>query len=119
METNMSRSNTPSMSSDNMTREEADEDSVTSVKECQVDASDVERLRRFLVYCLAVDYGLQSCCPDTLRKDDWLHFTHLGKLCYEDYICKHPTSSTPLSNWTDDCCNHKEVERYLLQPARM
>ena len=108
----MSYSDLPYASNDNMTGEETDEDSsdcsLISVEKPHADVSDVERLRRFLSYCLAVDYGLQSSCPD---------FTHLGKLCYDDYTRKHPNDPSLLLSWTDDCCTHKDIECYVLEPA--
>ena len=54
-----------------------------------------ERLRRFLSYCLAVDYGLEETCPDKLRKDDWYHFTRLSLLCYTQHRSS-PSAQAPI-----------------------
>ena len=82
------------------------------------DVSNTERLRRFLSRLLAKEYVQGFCGSDKFRKDDWLYFTHLSKLCFEGYIRKHPRSGCILLDWTDDDCDHAEVEHYLWQPAR-
>ncbi|TKA83886.1 hypothetical protein B0A55_00107 [Friedmanniomyces simplex] len=65
--------------------------------------SNPERLRRFLSYCLAVDYGLETVMPDRLRRDDWSHFMSTSSACYaywREQRCKSPTMfSTSYLDW--------------------
>ncbi|SMY21048.1 unnamed protein product [Zymoseptoria tritici ST99CH_1A5] len=41
-----------------------------------------ERLRRFLSFCLAIDYDLVEETPDQLSKADRCHFVDLGQRCF-------------------------------------
>lgn len=38
-----------------------------------------ENLRRFLLFCLAIDYDLVSECPEMPRQSDWLPFLRLAR----------------------------------------
>lgn len=38
-----------------------------------------ENLRRFLLFCLAIDYDLVNECPEKLRQADWLPFLRLAR----------------------------------------
>ncbi|KAL1311426.1 hypothetical protein AAFC00_001587 [Neodothiora populina] len=38
-----------------------------------------ENLRRFLLFCLAIDYGLVPECPEPMRPTDWLPFLRLAR----------------------------------------
>jgi hypothetical protein len=41
-----------------------------------------ERLRRFLSFCLAIDYELTAETPDKLTKEDLCIFVHLARRCF-------------------------------------
>ncbi|SMY25690.1 unnamed protein product [Zymoseptoria tritici ST99CH_1A5] len=41
-----------------------------------------ERLRRFLSFCLAIDYELAAQSPDKLTKEDLCIFVHLARRCF-------------------------------------
>lgn len=42
----------------------------------------VERVRRFLSFCLAIDYLVSTDTPDKLSEEDLHHFTDLGLYCF-------------------------------------
>ncbi|SMQ52722.1 unnamed protein product [Zymoseptoria tritici ST99CH_3D7] len=41
-----------------------------------------ERLRRFLSFCMAIDYGITSETPDQLTNEDFCFFVDLGRRCF-------------------------------------
>ena len=82
-------------------------------------SAEKERLRRFLSHCLSLDYDLRKSCPDRLRREDWYHFVWLSKLSCDVHKAHHPATATRsiLLNWSDSCCHHAEIERYIKKPA--
>lgn len=44
--------------------------------------NETERLRRFLSFCLAIDYNLTSKTPDKLTQGDFSHFVPLSHRCF-------------------------------------
>jgi hypothetical protein len=49
---------------------------------CETAHDRTERLRRFLLFCLAIDYNWASEAPDQLTKDDLHYYVDLGKRCF-------------------------------------
>lgn len=82
-------------------------------------SEEKERLRRFLSHILSMSYNLDAQCPDRLRKEDWIHYLRLIKLAFEAYNSHHPTSrsSSIVLDWSDECCGHPDVDRWIKAPA--
>lgn len=82
--------------------------------------NEKERLRRFLSHLLSLDYGLRRQCPDKLLKEDWLHFNRLGKIAFKTFVSHHRATkkTTILLDWSDKCCWHPDIDRYITKPAR-
>lgn len=82
-----------------------------------------ERLRRSLSHLLSRDYNLQDQCPDRLRKDDWYFFMRLGDMSHKVFY-SHRHSELPSikcniwHDWSDVCCKHPDIDRYIKWPAK-
>ncbi|CAK3814261.1 Hypothetical predicted protein [Lecanosticta acicola] len=88
--------------------------------DCTCDRSNVERLRRFLAFCLAVDYEVQHDSPDKLTKDDFVHFVRLASKCLAN---RRPLPAFHGKGLVFDASLHVwfvgelEIECQLLDPA--
>ena len=75
-----------------------------------------ERLRKLLVFSLAIDYDLQTRCQK-LTYDDWTFFVRLGLRCKQVHPW-HPNwySPFPLHDWPDDRPDN-EIQLGIINPA--
>ncbi|KAK4612128.1 hypothetical protein CLAFUW4_12970 [Fulvia fulva] len=79
----------------------------------------VERLRRFLSFCIAVDYDAHLLTPDTLDKVTWCHFMSLFLMSHELLIRRsRPTHSTKASQTWPSHLTHAQLEKHIFRPAR-
>lgn len=76
------------------------------------------RLRRFLSFCLAIDYGLDQESPDMLTKSEWHHIVRLSQLCFDDFCQNQPPTSQLLYLWPTLPTNKTIVEE-ILEPAEV
>ena len=80
-------------------------------------AQATERLRRFLSFCLAVDYDRVAASPDQLTRNDWCHFVQLGRRCLAAWQRKHVFSSSP-PHHLEDALGDPRIECSVIQPAK-
>ncbi|GIZ41124.1 hypothetical protein CKM354_000444000 [Cercospora kikuchii] len=74
-----------------------------------------ERLRRFLSFCLAVDYGLRTRTPDQITSDDFCHFARLAKRCYKAF----PSSRGHIMSYVGNVVSDDPfITEHLLTPAQ-
>lgn len=95
----------------------------------------IERVKRFLTFCLSVDYKEESQNPDTFRKQDFFLFVDLARRCFLGRKCEkfdtETAASPPVfskSNPFDPAfgadaemsveVRDAEIQRELLAPAR-
>ncbi|EME39788.1 hypothetical protein DOTSEDRAFT_27747 [Dothistroma septosporum NZE10] len=83
----------------------------------------VERLRRFLSFCLAVDYEAHLLTPDTLDKATWCHFISLfliaASLLYHSVLQQRRASTYELvpPTWPSNL-THPQLEKHIFKPSR-
>lgn len=74
-----------------------------------------ERLRKFLSFCLAVDYGLRTRTPDQITLDDFRHFAGLARRCYKVF----PSSRGPVMSYVGNVVSDDPIiTEHLLTPAQ-
>lgn len=71
-------------------------------------------LRRFLSFCLAVDYDLVQESPDMLTESEWHHMVRLSRLCFEDFCQNQPQTSELLYLWQTLPTNKIIVEELII-----
>ncbi|TKA28456.1 hypothetical protein B0A50_03923 [Salinomyces thailandicus] len=105
---------TPSQST--LSQSEANDEEAES-QHCELTTTPTERMRRFLLHCLAIDYGLTDEVSEKLQKHDWFYFTRLSSKCYYIHRTLQPTERYPLLHWPREC-DDPEIQECVLTPAR-
>lgn len=78
---------------------------------------EIARLRRFLSFCLAIDYECLEISPDLLDKKELLHWAAISQLCFGVFTKARPRSRWPLLDWPKNAVHHPQIEKYILKPA--
>lgn len=88
---------------------------------CRCAPANVEKLRRFLAFCLAVDYGLHLDSPDKLSQKEFLHWIQLATKCLHNkrplpgfHHGKGLVHDNSVHVWL---VAETQIECYLLDPA--
>ncbi|CAK1358693.1 uncharacterized protein RHO25_007275 [Cercospora beticola] len=74
-----------------------------------------ERLRKFLSFCLAVDYELHTRTPDQITLDDFCHFAGLARRCDKAF----PSSRGHIMSYVGNVVSDDPIiTEHLLKPAQ-
>lgn len=81
-----------------------------------IDRDAIGRVRRFLSFTLALDYGLAITTPDRLSKADWHLFARLSKSTIGLVEQVDPDIRLSLLDWPDGLTND-DLEKHIFAPA--